>query len=121
MKEFHIGDVLTITTGKLVSPRLMDGVYDILNYMTEDNLFTHQLPRVANECRPFLFKQYPELELVDSNCVNKENVDEWLQKQIKKFGEYLAVEKIPKEAHEYKSPILEAIEKLVIKQNKKMV
>ena len=29
-RYFHIGDVLTITTGCLLSPRHMEGVYDIL-------------------------------------------------------------------------------------------
>jgi hypothetical protein len=37
-RPFHLGDVLTITTGRLVSPRHMDGVYDVLNFMTGDNL-----------------------------------------------------------------------------------
>ena len=49
-RDFHIGDILSVTTGRLVSPRRMDGVYDILNFMTGDNLFTHQLPRAAREC-----------------------------------------------------------------------
>lgn len=45
-KTFHLGDILTITTGRLVSPRHMEGVYDILNWMTgEDLLVTHQIPR----------------------------------------------------------------------------
>lgn len=61
MKHFHISDVLTITTGRLVSTRHMEGVYEILNYMTGDNLFTHQLPRAGKECAPVLCALYPEL------------------------------------------------------------
>lgn len=38
MKAFHIGDVLTVTTGRLVSPRHMYGVYEILNFLTGDRL-----------------------------------------------------------------------------------
>lgn len=34
MRQFHISDILTITSGRLVSSRHMDGIYDILNYMT---------------------------------------------------------------------------------------
>jgi len=44
-KDFHISDILSITDGRLVSTRHMDGIYEILNFMTGDNLFTHQLPR----------------------------------------------------------------------------
>lgn len=65
MKQFHIGDVLSITHEHLVSPRHMDGVYDILNYMTGDSLFTHQLPRAGRECKEPLLAQHPELASVD--------------------------------------------------------
>jgi hypothetical protein len=39
----------------------MDGVYDILNFLTGDNLFTHQLPRAMRECEPWLRTQFPDL------------------------------------------------------------
>jgi hypothetical protein len=48
---FILGDVLNITMGRIVSPRHMDGVYDILNFMIGDDLFTHQLLRVSDECK----------------------------------------------------------------------
>ena len=61
MKLFHISDILSITTGRLVSTRHMDGVYDILNFLTGDSLFTHQLPRAVRECEPWLRTQFPQL------------------------------------------------------------
>jgi hypothetical protein len=61
MKKFHISDVLSVTTGRLVSSRHMDGIYEILNFLTGDNLFTHQLPRAMRECEPWLKTQYPQL------------------------------------------------------------
>lgn len=61
MKVFHISDVLTITTGRLLSNRHMEGAYDIWNFMTGDSLYTHQLPRAARECEPWLQKQFPQL------------------------------------------------------------
>ncbi len=73
IKKFHLGDVLSITTQRLVSPRHMVGVYDILNFMTGDNLFTHQLPRAANECKPYLLEQFPKLAEVDASGVNTNN------------------------------------------------
>lgn len=60
-KAFHFSDVLSITTGRLVSTRHIEGVYDILNWMTQDDLFTHQLPRAMRECSPALVALYPEL------------------------------------------------------------
>ncbi len=63
--KFHISDVLSITTGRLVSTRHMEGVYKIMNYMTGDNLFTHQLPRASRECEPILVAAYPQLSKDD--------------------------------------------------------
>ena len=56
-RRFHIGDVLSITTGRLVSPRGIEGIYDILGYMTDDSPYTTQLGRFAEECLPYLEKQ----------------------------------------------------------------
>ena len=61
MKRFHISDILSVTTGRLVSSRHMEGIYDILNFITGDNLFTHQLPRAMRECEPWLKTQFPYL------------------------------------------------------------
>lgn len=114
-KKFHLGDVLSITTGRLVSPRHMDGVYDILNFMTEDNLFTHQLPRACDECKPYLLKQFPQLNeaFIASACktldkeLEKLDIARWLKELTDRYGEYLEVETIPKEAHEKKNPLAE--------------
>ncbi len=72
-KSFHLGDILSITTGRLVSLRHIDGVYDILNFMTGDNLFTHQLPRASRECAPELKKQFPALAEITGDDVTKDN------------------------------------------------
>lgn len=61
MKKFHISDVLSVTTGRLVSTRHIDGIYDILNFLTGDKLFTHALPRASGECKPWLKAQFPQL------------------------------------------------------------
>jgi len=107
-KKFHLGDVLSITGDKLVSPRLMDGVYDILNYMTGENLFTHQLPRARDVCGPYLLKQFPQLETADCEGINSENWRERLDGLIKQFGEMLEVEPLSKGAYIPIDPITEA-------------
>jgi len=61
-KTFDISDVLSITTERLVSSRHMDGVYDVLNFMTGENLFTHQLVRASKVCKPELLRQFPVLD-----------------------------------------------------------
>jgi hypothetical protein len=89
-EEFHLGDILTVTTGRLVSPRHIDGVYVILNYMTGDNLFTHQLPRAMYQCAPLLLEQHPFLRDVEvpENFEGKDHVDAWLHEQVANYGEW---------------------------------
>ena len=60
-KEFHVGDILSITTGRLVSLKGMDGVYEILNYMTGEILHTVGIPRAADDALPYLIQQLPWL------------------------------------------------------------
>lgn len=61
-KEFCVSDVLTITTGKLLSKRHVEGVYEILNYLSGDNLYTHQLGRGMEAYAPYLKSLFPELD-----------------------------------------------------------
>lgn len=109
-RDFHIGDILSVTDGHLVSPRHIAGVYDILNFMTGDNLFTHQLPRALGECRPHLLTLHPQLAKADASGVTAENWKAWLADRVKEFGETLPVTPIPKGVHAFKDPIDEAVE-----------
>lgn len=114
-KTFHLGDILTVTTGRLVSPRHMDGVYDILNWMTGDNLFTHQLPRASGECEGPLLAQHPDLAGVDvpeefgdgTEVGAKRAVDEWLAKQVAVYGETREVAPLRPEDHTRIHPLAE--------------
>lgn len=111
-REFHIGDILSITTGVLVSPRHVQGVYEILNYMTGDTLYTRQLPRAMRECAPYLLREHPMLDHVDASGVNQDNWRDWLDAQIIKFGPKLPVSPLPEHAHEFIDPLSELAEKV---------
>lgn len=108
-RQFHLGDILTITTGLLVSPRHVDGIYDILNFMTGDNLFTHQLPRAMDECCPALLVQHPQLRAVSTpeEFEGKEHVDRWLAEQVAQYGEQLPVTPLDPGDHTRIDPIAE--------------
>jgi len=109
-RPFHIGDILSVTTGCLLSPRRMDGVRDILNFMSGESLMTHQLGRVADECTPFLLEQHPQLALVNTDDVAPENARQRLAEWVKQFGETLSVTPLTKDQHERIDPISEMAE-----------
>jgi hypothetical protein len=109
-KQFHLGDVISAAFGVLVSLRHMDGVYETLNFLTGDSLFTHQLPRAGRAVQPYVLDQHPQLApLVQAvEAVNTKNWREWLREQIALYGEYLPLEPLPKGAWLHVDPIAEA-------------
>jgi hypothetical protein len=111
MKTFPLGAVLTVYGHKMVADDI-GHVYELLNYMTRDNLFTHQLPRAAKMCRPELLKQHPFLAETDDSGVNRENWREWRDKQVAKYGETLSVSRLPADDYEHKDAFEEACEKV---------
>lgn len=107
-KLFHIGDLLSITDGKLVSLDHIGGVYNILGWMTGEDLMTHQLPRVSRECEPYLRAQHPDLASVVVPPVgSREEAEAFLTTLYPKFGQFVSVAKIPTEAHTEIDPIAE--------------
>jgi hypothetical protein len=115
-KAFHLGDILTVTTGgRLVSPRHMEGVYDILNWMTGESLMTHQLPRALRECEGPLLAQHPDLAGVSVPEVfgdgTRESaelaVDAWLAEQVAVYGEMREVEPLNPDDHTHIDPLTE--------------
>jgi hypothetical protein len=81
-KQFGLREVLTVTTGRLLTEPTPDGgngidkLYEILNWMTADDVYTHQLGRFANECKPYLLQWFPEFAEVNTHL---DKLDELLK------------------------------------------
>lgn len=111
-KEFASCDVLSVVTGRLVGK--MGGVYEVLNWMTGESLFTHQLPRVGDEARPVLVAAHPALQqaIDEAEQVTTDNWNEWLQTWQDRYGPILAVPKFGADDHEQIDPMSELAEKI---------
>jgi hypothetical protein len=119
-KQFHLSDVLSVVTGLSLSTRDLDGVRDILNFMTGEELLTTHIPIAAAVAKPYLLEQFPQLsspemdfavgelqEMLKTPSGEKEPrllILGWLSKFISgnRYGveidEMLAVKPFPKEA-----------------------
>jgi len=108
-RTFRISDILTITTGRLVSSRHVDGVYDILNWMTGDNLRTHQLPRGMDECAPSLREQFPDLAAIvpPDDLSGEDAVRAWVTVQVQAHGETREVAPLTAGEHTHINPVTE--------------
>src|SRR5437899_682968 len=87
-KTFHLGDLLSITTSLLVSPRYMDGVYEVIAFLHRAPPGDLSLSDAIGDCRLQVLDQHPELAAIDTTDVSFESWREWLDARIADFGEW---------------------------------
>jgi hypothetical protein len=131
---FHVGDVLTVATERMVSPGRMHGLCDILHFMAGEEPAYHQVPRFMGECRKAILRQYPQfalpnfaraqsrLDQIIRSCSQvTERIYEWLLEIMSghygftlplcgQFGDMLEVRRLPPYAHVRKSAAYELLE-----------
>jgi hypothetical protein len=128
-KLFPLRTVLTVTTGRLLTKPDKDGngigaLYEILEWMTGEAPYTHQLGRFTEECRPVLVDIFPELRMagvygekvpdLDQYLEEhgKDGVEKWVAMIQKEFPEIQSEYPIPKinpTSHVSVNPILELV------------
>jgi hypothetical protein len=124
-KAFHLSDILSITTSRLVSNRGMEGVHDILSFMAGHDIWTHQIPRVMKDCEPWLKSQFPALSTPEmeadicamcdglegkSNAERESIISTWLKGVADKHGWLHDVQQLPPNSDGPRDPIQEAQE-----------
>lgn len=127
-KTFSLRTVLTVTTGRLLTVPKDGGngigdLYEILGHMTGEPPYTHTLGRFAEECKPWLFRWWPDLALADASL---KSLDQWLEKEraggdeaikmwltelnmlfLGKLQDSYDIPQIPEESHKQINPIEE--------------
>jgi hypothetical protein len=90
------------------------GVYEVLNWMTGESVFTHQLPRISREAKPVLVAAHPQLAqaIDEAEQVNPDNWREWRQTWEDRYGPEIAVPKFTAATHERIDPLSELSEKV---------
>ena len=111
-KAFPTASVLSVITGRLVSP--IDGVYEVLTWMADEPIWTHQLPRVSREAQTAMCAQRPDLKIAcnEAILVNRDNWQEWLRTWESRYGQTIDVHKLSAGEHESIDPISEAAERI---------
>ena len=109
-KAFPTLDVLGATSGFLLAD--MGGIYQVLNFMTGQDLFTHQLPRAMESAReayiyfnPAMIPFFAEIKKMAPEQIVAAR-DFWLMK----YGPTLDVPLIAPDKYEAKDPISELID-----------
>lgn len=126
-KTFPLNVLLTVTTDRLLTRPKGGGngigdLYEILGWMTSDSPMTHQLPRFAKECKPWLLRWFPEIGLVNLDQLDElrgnggewNNIlDHWLKNQlaaIPGLKESYDIPRIPMDDHDAINPLQELVD-----------
>lgn len=97
---FSLDKILSVTTGRLVSRNHMDGLYEILGFMSGDeHITTIGLLAVSNACKNALLEQHPALAEIqapefDIEKYGVESVWGWVAEQEAQYGTMLNVEPV---------------------------
>jgi hypothetical protein len=84
--KISCADSLTLIQGGLMVD--IGRVHELLNFVTSDNLFTHQLPRAAQQSKAHLRAQMSTLAaLVDPEVYEAKQWQEYLAKAIEECGD----------------------------------
>ncbi len=106
-KAFPTADVISAITGRLISD--IGGIYRVLDWMTGESLFTHQLPRAVREARPIAVAFDPRLGVVvdEAEQVTEQNWQAWRDCWVERFGPEIVVPKLTADQHKRIDPISE--------------
>lgn len=111
-KLFPTCDVMSTITGHLVGG--IHGIYEVLEWMTGESVYTHQIPRIAREARPVVLAMHPHLAgaIEEAEQVNSDTWRYWLQTWQDRYGLEIAVPKFTADTHERIDPLSELAEKV---------
>ena len=111
-KAFPAADVLGIIMDRLFGD--MAGLYAVLNYMTGENVYTHQIPRIAAEATAVLTAMSPVLLRAqeDAETITCDNCLEWLARWESRHGTTIMVPKFNAVQHERIDPLSELAERV---------
>ncbi|MFZ3473103.1 hypothetical protein ACODT3_10785 [Streptomyces sp. 4.24] len=106
-----LADVLSVTTGRLLSRRHVDGIYDLLRHMTGQDVYTHQLGKIADACMPDLVKQHPFLaDLKPPAGLDAPDLMAWLVEAERVHGEEIELK--PLATWQHRDPIEDACDEV---------
>ena len=108
-RDLPLADVLSVTTGRLLSRDGMAGVYRALQYLTGDPIMTHQIPRALDACCPKVLEQHPQLlDVAPGADAEGAEIGAWLTAQERRFG--LTLPLAPIDGWEHRDPVAELVE-----------
>lgn len=106
--KFSTLTIISISTGKKLGK--IEDAYKIIDFMTGDAIFTHQIPRAGRICGEELRRQFPEIAEITPDQITPENAENISGKIVARFGFELDVAPLPPGKWQPRDPIEELLE-----------
>lgn len=89
-ETFHLGDLLSLSTGRLVAPGGFGDVHRLVEFLAGGPVWTHQIPAATDALLPGLIGQHPWLTGITApeSFDDEAYVWRWLDEQIAEHGEH---------------------------------
>lgn len=112
-KAFPTADVLSLITGRLLSDEGIGAMQTILSWMTGEDVYTHQIPRIADEAKAVLIGLQPNLLQASEEAgdITGGNWRDWLARWEARYGKAIIVPKFNADQHERIDPLSELAER----------
>jgi hypothetical protein len=110
-QKIHLGDALTIVTGKFLSPNGMRSLQDTLRYLTGDVVFINQIPRAVDACRPHILASFPELGNPPDD-VRSDEGKKWISEHYALYGDEIEISPLPTGAFKHGNAAAELAEQI---------
>jgi hypothetical protein len=112
-RTFPTETILSVTTHHLLTDGGMAAVHECMEYLAGEPVWSHQLPRVAEELTPWLHELHPIFAKYDQHGLASgpyRNYREWRDAMLAEIGPTLTVRPIPRARHTSIDPITEAVD-----------
>ena len=118
IRRFDLGIIISVISGRVFTE--IENMYDILDYLTGDSIYTHQIPRVMDQVRPYILSIYPGLEGIGSDAIVtcKEEALAYIDEKKKIFGDSLPLKPITKESGYSHVDPLEELSEMILGRKK---
>lgn len=95
-KNFDLDVILTVTSGRLFTN--IENLYDILNYLTNDKIYTHEIPYLMNIAKKYILSKYPQLVNVGRDVAinNWQDIKNFIDEQKKIYGNSIRISPMQK-------------------------
>src|SRR3989344_7531159 len=100
-RSFPLAVILECTTGIALIQDNYDGLRELFAFITgssREDVVGINLIAFNVDCKPEILRQHPKLALVNARGINETNVQQWLSRQVARFGKTLKISPLPSDA-----------------------